>query len=234
LPPEAAPPRVVLTDIEGTTTAIAFVKETLFPFAAEALDGFLAAHGGEAEVASILAEVRAAAPGREPAEALRDWMAADAKVTPLKALQGLIWRQGYADGRLRGHLWPDVPPCLRAWAAGGVRLAVYSSGSEAAQRLIFGHSVAGDLVPLFSAFFDTRVGGKRERESYAAIAAALGLAPGEVLFLSDIAEELDAAAAAGMRGCQLVRPEDGTAGAGRHPEAPDFPAVARRFGLPAG
>ena len=160
-------------------------------------------------------------------------MAADAKVTPLKALQGLIWRQGYADGRLKGHLWPDVAGCLRAWAAGGIRLAVYSSGSEEAQRLIFGHSVAGDLVPLFSGFFDTRVGGKRERASYDAIAGALGVAPGEVLFLSDVAEELDAAGAAGMRGCQLVRPEDGTLAAGRHPEARDFPEVARRFGLPA-
>ncbi|WP_144404618.1 acireductone synthase [Belnapia sp. F-4-1] len=231
--PEAVPPRVVLTDIEGTTTAIAFVKEELFPFAAEALEGFLAAHGGEPAVAAILDEVRQAEPGREPVAVLRSWMAADAKVTPLKALQGLIWRQGYADGRLKGHLWPDVAPCLQAWAAGGVRLAVYSSGSEEAQRLIFGHSVAGDLAPLFSGFFDTRVGGKRERASYDAIAGALGVAPGEVLFLSDVAEELDAAGAAGMRGCQLVRPEDGTLAAGRHPEARDFPEVARRFGLPA-
>ena len=233
MPPGSVPPRAVLTDIEGTTTAIAFVKETLFPFAAEALAGFLAAHGAEPEVAAILEEVRRAAPGREPEAVLRAWMAADSKATPLKALQGLIWRQGYADGRLQGHLWPDVAPCLRAWAAGGLRLAVYSSGSEAAQRLIFGHSTAGDLVPLFGGFFDTRVGGKREPASYAAIADRLGVGPGEILFLSDVAEELDAAAAAGMRACQLVRPEDGTTGAGRHPEARDFPAVAHMFGLPA-
>lgn len=232
MPPDPGRPRAILTDIEGTTTAIAFVKDTLFPFAAEALEGFLAARGASPEVAAILDEVRALAPGEDPVAALRDWMATDAKVTPLKALQGLLWDQGYADGRLQGHLWPDVAPCLSAWASAGLRLAVYSSGSVAAQKLLFGHSAAGDLTPLFEAFFDTRVGGKREAGSYAAIAAALALPPGQVLFLSDVAEELDAAAAAGMRGCQLVRPGDGTLAAGRHPMAADFPGVAERFGLP--
>ena len=221
-------PKAVLLDIEGTTTSIAFVKDRLFPFAAAALDGFLAAHGTEPAVAAILAEV----PGGDKAATLRGWMAADAKVTPLKALQGLIWRRGYADGRLKGHLWPDVAACLRAWAAGGVTLAVYSSGSVEAQRDLFGHSEAGDLVPLFAGFFDTRVGAKREAPSYAAIAAALGLKPGEILFLSDVAEELDAAVAAGLQACQRVRAADGTVASGRHPEASDFPGVARRFALP--
>jgi enolase-phosphatase E1 len=225
-------PAAVLTDIEGTTSSIAYVRDRLFPFAQAALDGFLAAHGSEPAVAAILAEVRAAAPGQDPAAALRGWMAADAKATPLKALQGLIWRQGYADGRLRGHLWPDVAACLRAWAAAGLTLAVYSSGSAEAQRDLFGHSEAGDLTPLFRGFFDTRVGAKREAPSYAAIAAALGLPPADILFLSDVAEELDAAAAAGLRACQLVRAADGTAASGRHPAETDFPAVARRFGLP--
>lgn len=225
-------PAAVLTDIEGTTTSIAFVKDRLFPFAEAALDEFLHDHGTEPEVAAILDEVRAAAPGQAPVAALRAWMAADAKVTPLKALQGLIWRQGYLDGRLKGHLWPDVAPCLRAWAAGGLRLAVYSSGSVEAQKLLFGHSEAGDLAPLFAGFFDTRMGAKREAPSYAAIAAALSLPPGEILFLSDVAEELDAASAAGLRTCQLVRTADGTRPSGRHPEAADFPEVARQFGLP--
>ncbi|TCZ66109.1 acireductone synthase [Roseicella aquatilis] len=227
-----ARPAAILTDIEGTTTGIAFVKDTLFPFAAAALDGFLAARGGEPAVRAILDAVRAAAPGQDPAAALRGWMATDAKVTPLKALQGLIWRQGYADGRLKGHLWPDVAACLRAWHAGGLRLAVYSSGSVEAQRDLFGHTAEGSLVPLFGGFFDTRVGAKREATSYAAIAAALGLPPGDILFLSDVAEELDAAAAAGMQVCQLVRAADGTAASGRHPAAADFPGIARRFGLP--
>jgi enolase-phosphatase E1 len=222
-------PRIVLTDIEGTTSAIAFVKETLFPFAEAALDGFLEAHGAGPEVAAILAEV----PGPDRRATLRRWMAEDAKATPLKALQGLIWRAGFEDGRLRGHLWPDVAPCLRAWHAAGIGLAVYSSGSAEAQRLLFGHSVAGDLVPLFRGFFDTRMGAKRDAASYARIAEALGEAPGAILFLSDVAEELDAARAAGLLTCQLVRPEDGTAASGRHPEARDFPGVAHRCGLPS-
>jgi enolase-phosphatase E1 len=222
--------RAVLTDIEGTTSAIAFVKDTLFPFAAASLDGFLDARGDDPAVAAIMAEV----PGPDRRATLRGWMAADAKVTPLKSLQGLIWRAGFEDGRLRGHLWPDVAPCLRAWHAAGLLLAVYSSGSEEAQRLLFRHAAAGDLEGLFGGFFDTRTGAKRAAGSYAAIAAALGQPPGGILFLSDIAEELDAAAAAGLVTCQLVRAEDGTLPSGRHPEAADFAAVARRFGLPGG
>ncbi|MGK7866411.1 acireductone synthase [Falsiroseomonas sp. E2-1-a20] len=221
-------PALVLLDIEGTTSAIAFVKDTLFPFAEAELDAFLAARGTEPEVAAILADV----PGPDRAATLRGWMAADAKLTPLKALQGLIWEAGFADGRLRGHLWPDVAPCLRAWHAAGIGLAIYSSGSVAAQRLLFGHSEAGDLVPLFSDFFDTRIGTKRTPAAYAAIAAELGQPPGRILFLSDVAEELDAAREAGLGTCQLVRPADGTQPAGRHPEAADLPEVARRFGLP--
>lgn len=221
------PPALVLTDIEGTTTAISFVHRTLFPFAAEALGEFLALHGHVPEVAKLLAEVPA------PVEAtLRDWMARDVKATPLKALQGIIWRQGYADGRLRGHLWPDVAPALRAWHQAGIGLAVYSSGSEEAQRLLFGFSEAGDLAPLFRGFFDTRMGGKREAASYAGIARSLALPAADILFLSDIAEELDAAGQAGLRTCQLVRAADGTVASGRHATAADFNGVARLFGLP--
>ncbi len=225
-------PKLVLTDIEGTTTAIAFVKETLFPFAQAALDGFLAAQGREPAVAALLDEVRAAAPGNEPAVTLRRWMAEDVKATALKALQGMIWEAGYRDGRLQGHLWPDVAACLRTWAAGGVGLAVYSSGSVPAQKLLFGFSEAGDLNPLFAGFFDTRMGGKREAASYAAIVAELRLAPADILFLSDVAEELDAAAESGLATCQLVRAGDGTLPCQRHPQAANFPAVAARFGLP--
>ncbi|WP_424810939.1 acireductone synthase [Roseococcus sp. YIM B11640] len=211
----------VLTDIEGTTTAIAFVHRSLFPYAASALEGFLARHGGEAEVAAALAEV----PGEDKLAQLRAWMAADAKVTPLKTLQGLIWREGYKAGELKGHLWPDVPGALREWHARGLHLAIYSSGSEEAQRLIVRHSEAGDLEPLFEGFFDTRMGMKREAASYANIARAWGVEPARILFLSDVAEELDAAREAGLATCQLVRAEDGTRPSGRHPEAHDFTEV---------
>jgi enolase-phosphatase E1 len=224
--------RAILCDIEGTTSAIAFVKDTLFPFAEAALDSFLDAQGDKPEVAAILSQVREAAPGEEPRAALRRWMAEDAKVTPLKTLQGLIWRQGFEDGRIKGHLWPDVAPCLRAWHRAGLRLAIYSSGSIEAQRLLFRHSAEGDLSPLIEAHFDTTTGPKRAAGSYSAIAAVLGLAPGELLFLSDVAEELDAAVAVGCAACQLVRPQDGTAPSPRHAQAADFPAVGRRFGLP--
>lgn len=221
-------PKLILTDIEGTTSAIAFVKDTLFPFAEAELDAFLAARGAEPEVAAILAEV----PGPDRAATLRGWMAADAKVTALKSLQGLIWAAGFADGRLRGHLWPDVAPCLREWHAAGVALAVYSSGSVGAQKLLFGHSEAGDLLPLFSGFYDTKVGGKRDATAYAAIAGQAGHRPAQILFLSDVAEELDAAAASGLLTCQLIRPQDGTVASGRHRQAADFPAVAQLFQLP--
>jgi enolase-phosphatase E1 len=211
----------VLTDIEGTTTAIAFVHRSLFPYAATALDGFLAKHADEPEVAAVLADV----PGEDKAAQLRAWMAADAKVTPLKALQGLIWREGYKAGALKGHLWPDVAEALRDWQARGLHLAIYSSGSEEAQRLLVRHSEAGDLEPLFEGFFDTRMGMKREAASYTDIARAWGAAPAATLFLSDVAEELDAAREAGFATCQLVRTEDGTKASGRHPEAADFQEV---------
>lgn len=228
------PPRAVLTDIEGTTSRIAFVHDVLFPYARAHLPALLKQRGAEPEVAAALAEVDSLAPGRDRLATLLGWMDQDAKVTPLKALQGIVWRDGYARGDLRGDLYVDVAPCLRAWAAGGVRLFVYSSGSVAAQRLIFGHSVAGDLTGFFAGFFDTRIGAKRDAASYARIAAKTGIAPEAILFLSDVAAELDAAAAAGLAVCQLVRAEDHTVPSVAHPTAADFFAVAERFGLPPG
>lgn len=226
------PVRLVVTDIEGTTSPIAFVHDVLFPFAAAELGPFLAARGADPAVAAVLADVSARAPGEAPEAALRRWMAADEKVTPLKTLQGMIWEAGFRDGRLCGRLWPDVAPRLSAWHAGGVRLAVFSSGSVAAQKLLFGFSDAGDLAPLFDGFFDTTTGPKREAASYRAIVSALRAAPAETLFLSDLAAELDAAAEAGLATCQLVRAGDGTRPGARHPAAADFAAVAARFGLP--
>ena len=227
-----AAPLAVLTDIEGTTTRISFVHDVLFPYARARLPGFLAAHAGEPEVEQALAEVVRLAPGTAPLGALLAWMDQDAKVTPLKALQGLIWGEGYASGALTSELYPDVPPALRRWHAAGTHLFVYSSGSVPAQKLLFAHSAAGDLTPLFDGFFDTRVGAKREAASYTVIATASGMPPAAVLFLSDVAAELDAAHAAGMRVCQLVRPQDGTVAAG-HPVAGDFDEVGRLFALPA-
>jgi enolase-phosphatase E1 len=226
------PTAAIVTDIEGTTTPIAFVRQVLFPFARARLPDWVKAHAHEPGVAEELAAVHRLAPDRPEIETLLAWMDQDSKATPLKALQGLIWDDGYADGSLRGEIYEDVPPCLRRWAASGLRQYVYSSGSVAAQKLIFRNSVAGDLTPLFSGFFDTNVGGKREPESYQRLAIGIGVPTVEVLFLSDVEAELDAAAAAGMRTCQLVRAEDGTVASERHQTAADFTAVAARFGLP--
>lgn len=225
-------PRLVLTDIEGTTTPISFVHQALFPYGRAALPSLIRDRADEPEVAEALAAIARAAPGADPLEQCLAWMNEDAKVTPLKQLQGIAWREGYRSGALQSELYGDVPPALRAWQAAGVRLAVYSSGSEAAQRLIFAHAAQGDLTGLFDAFLDTRIGGKREAASYTRAAGALGLPPADILFLSDMAAELDAAAAGGLRTCQLLRAGDFTEPSPAHLQAPDFPAVARLFGLP--
>jgi len=217
--------RAVLTDIEGTTTPISFVHDALFPYARANMAEFLHAHEADPAVAAELDAIRRAAPGRAPVDVLLDWMDRDAKATPLKTLQGLIWRQGYEDGKLLGVLYPDVPPRLRAWHAAGLGLFVYSSGSVAAQRLLFGYSDGGDLAGLFSGFFDTRIGPKRDADSYRAIAAQIEIPPGAILFLSDVEAELDAARAAGLSTCQLVRAADGTIASTRHPVAGSFAGI---------
>jgi enolase-phosphatase E1 len=221
----AGGPTAIVTDIEGTTTPIAFVRDVLFPYARARLPGFLAKHAQDQAVAAIIEQTETLAPGEPVQQALLRWMDADAKVTPLKTLQGLIWDDGYRCGELKGVIYPDVPPVLRRWHAAGLRLYVYSSGSEAAQRLIFGHSDAGDLAALFDGFFDTRIGPKREAASYVAIAQAIRAPAGDTLFLSDIGQELDAAAAAGLRTCQLVRAADETKPWPGHLHAEDFSGV---------
>ncbi len=192
--------RAILTDIEGTTSSIAFVADVLFPYARKALPAYVAAHA-EA-VAPILDQVRAIEPD-DPVETLLRWIDEDRKATPLKTLQGWIWAEGYAAGAFKGHVYTDAAEALRAWRQAGYRLYVYSSGSIEAQKLIFGHSDQGDLAPLFSGWFDTTTGGKREAASYTKIAEAIGEAPAAILFLSDMQAELDAAAAVGLR-TQLV------------------------------
>jgi enolase-phosphatase E1 len=228
-----APPAAVVTDIEGTTTRISFVHDVLFPYARARLPDFLTQRGHEPAIAAALTEVRQLAPNAPELTTLLSWMATDTKITPLKTLQGLIWAEGYATGALHGELYADVAPSLRAWHAAGVRLYVYSSGSETAQKLLFRHTQEGDLTGLFTGFFDTRVGVKRESASYASIAAAVGLPGAEMLFLSDVGAELDAAAAAGWRTCQLLRPQDETEPAPGHAHAATFDAVADSFRLPA-
>lgn len=203
----------ILTDIEGTTSSISFVKDVLFPYARARLPAFVREHGQEPEVRRWLDEVAveisaSACQDAVIVETLQGWIDEDRKHTALKALQGMVWQAGYREGDFTAPLYPDVTPALRAWHAAGHTLAVYSSGSVPAQKLLFAHTDAGDLTPLFSGFFDTEVGGKREAASYTAIAASLAQGPGEILFLSDVVAELDAARKAGLRTVLLDRRED--------------------------
>lgn len=202
------PVRAVVTDIEGTTTSIAFVLDVLYPYARERMPEFIRRRRGEPEVSRIMDEIREiAGVWNDEAVVVRlcEWMAEDRKVSPLKELQGLIWEEGYRRGELVSHLYPDVTPALRDWHARGIRLYIYSSGSTHAQRQIYGHTADGDLSPLLSGYFDTRVGHKREAGSYRRIAEAIGLPPREILFLSDVREELDAAREAGWQTTWLIR-----------------------------
>jgi enolase-phosphatase E1 len=187
--------RGIILDIEGTTTPVAFVYDVLFPYARAHLRDYLRDHveQDEAKVAEIAARM----------ESLMD---RDVKDPELKALQGKIWVRGYGDGTLKGQVFPDVPPALERWHAAGLDVAIYSSGSVLAQRLLFGTTPAGDLTKLIGHYFDTGVGPKRAQESYARIASELGRAPRELLFISDVVAELDAARAARVQAALCVRP----------------------------
>ena len=204
--------RAILTDIEGTTSSISFVKDVLFPYARRALPGFVAEHREDPEVRRwldmVATEHGSICSDDVIVETLQGWIDEDRKHTALKALQGMNWTAGYEDADFTAHIYPDAAPALREWHASGLPLYVYSSGSVPAQKLFFGHSDAGDLTPLISGWFDTEVGGKREAASYARIAADIGLPPADLLFLSDILEELDAARDAGLQTVLVDRLED--------------------------
>ena len=201
--------KAILTDIEGTTSSLSFVKDVLFPYARERMAEFVRQHAQEAAVRRELEEVRRLSGKNlsdpEAIEQLIRWIDEDKKITPLKSLQGMIWEDGYKKGDFKGHMYEDAMRHLKRWQQAGIRLYVFSSGSVQAQKLLFAHTESGDLTPLFSGYFDTTIGSKREADSYHKIAAAIGTPPGDILFLSDIREELDAARAAGMQVTWLVR-----------------------------
>ncbi|MBV8661684.1 MAG: acireductone synthase [Hyphomicrobiales bacterium] len=214
--------RIVLVDIEGTISPLAYVREVLFPYAAERLSAFVAARRDEPRVAAVLEEA-AAISGGDPMSALEDWQRRDVKMKPLKTLQGWIWAQGYAEGAFASPLFPDALAAIRRWRADGLPIWVYSSGSLEAQDLFFRHSEAGDLRGLFSGFFDTTIGAKVETASYRRIAEAIGSAPSAILFLSDNGAELAAAADAGLKVALVVK--DGQAADARWPLVTDFGGI---------
>lgn len=202
--------RAIVTDIEGTTTPIAFVHEVLFPYARARLAAFCAERQGEPAVAAALAAARDEAGNAsltldETVAVLFQWMDEDRKSGSLKTLQGMIWQTGYEAGVLKGQVYDDAAAFLEVWHAKDIALYVYSSGSVAAQKLIFGFSDHGDLTFLFRGYFDTAVGAKVDAASYAAIAKSIGVAPADILFLTDMEKEVEAARAAGFTVAQIDR-----------------------------
>ena len=201
--------KAIVTDIEGTTSSLSFVKDVLFPYARTHLSNYVRKHLQESQIQQLLAdtckEVGKTLTTEDIITQLINWIDEDKKITPLKALQGLIWTEGYHQGDFKGHLYPDAIANLKLWHSKGIKLYVYSSGSVLAQKLLFGHTEDGDLTPLFSGYFDTNIGGKKEADSYRKIAQEIAISADNILFLSDIKEELDAAKAAGFATIWLTR-----------------------------
>lgn len=226
--------RAVLLDIEGTTSSLSYVHDVMFPYVREHLSDYLQTRWGSESLRATLELL--AADAQHPSAAawlgsdtseqqqrkvttqVLAWMDQDLKATGLKQLQGQIWQAGFEAGKLVSHVWPDVPDALRLWRSHGIDLRIYSSGSIAAQKLFFGHTESGNLLPLFSGHYDTTIGGKKSSASYQAIATDWGQIPDEILFVSDVIEELQAAAAAGLRVLLSIRP-------GNVPQATDFPSL---------
>jgi enolase-phosphatase E1 len=203
----------ILTDIEGTTTEVSFVYDILFPYFRSHMDEWKTVDSDQMN--QVLEQTRLLVLEEQSInlstneaifDQLRQWSIEDRKVTPLKTFQGMVWEQGFKSGAIKGHMYPDVKPALERWTAMGMKLAIFSSGSIAAQKQLFGFSTEGDLTPYFSAYFDTTTGMKRDEQTYHLIVQQLHASANSVLFLSDIPQELEAANAAGMRTLQLVRP----------------------------
>ncbi len=212
--------KYILTDIEGTTTSISFVHDVLFPYSLLNIEKFVLDNIDLEHVKSSLNEIIEVSSIEDKINILLTWIKEDRKHPVLKKIQGLIWEQGYHSGELKAHLYEDVPDAFKTWLEAGFKIGIYSSGSVHAQKLLFGHSIYNDLNSFISNYFDTSVGHKREVESYSEIVKRLNLKPEEIIFLSDISEELDAARNAGMKTIQLLRNEK--VSVGNHATARSF------------
>lgn len=201
--------KYILLDIEGTTSDIQFVHQVMFPYSRERLEAFVLSHqqlDTVVEAIELTQQTVKTEQGQEielegAIATLLDWIDRDRKHAALKAIQGLIWKQGFESGAFKSHLYPDVKPKLEDWTRSGLILGIYSSGSIATQKMFFSHTIAGDLTPLFSNYFDLTMGSKKESSSYEKIIQALGLSASEIVFLSDVPAEL---MAAGEKGLQVV------------------------------
>ncbi len=204
--------KAVLVDIEGTTSPISFVKNVLFPYSKERLEKFIKENKDNPEVKRIIDDIKKEV-GKELStdeviETLKKWIDEDKKVTPLKEIQGFIWEKGFKSGELKAPVYKDAYEKLKKWKERGIPIYIYSSGSVKAQKLFFSHTEYGNILNIFSGFFDTKIGSKKETESYKKIAKEIGLKPEEILFLSDNPDEIKAAAKAGMKVIRIVRKGD--------------------------
>ncbi len=206
--------KAIITDIEGTTTSLSFVKDTLFPYARQHIAQYLRDHAHDSEVKQHIDAVKALLGHDADLESiiqqLITWIDQDQKITPLKALQGMVWENGYRSGHFTGHIYEDAFRKMKLWHGQGIKIFIYSSGSVFAQKLLYRYSDFGDLTPFLSGYFDTHIGQKRDIASYRNILNHINMAPQDVLFLSDITDELDAAAAAGLHTYWLVRDNGNT------------------------
>jgi len=220
----------ILLDIEGTTSSVHFVYDEMFPFAKREIPGYVESHWGEEELVhalNLLAvdaghESLAVWCGKESeyqqkktaiAEAMNQ-MESDAKATGLKQLQGLVWESGFKSGELQAHIYEDVLPAIQAWSDLDKDIRIYSSGSIGAQKLFFSHTIQGNILPLIRGHYDTTTGPKKEVTSYETIVEQFGLAAEQILFISDIVDELDAAAKAGLQTALSSRPRNAEQPAG--------------------
>lgn len=233
--------KAIVTDIEGTTTSLSFVKDILFPYAKKNIAEFVRKNQNDPKVSSLINDVEkeagyastykqdvkpdVKADIEQCIKQLIDWIDEDKKITPLKALQGLIWEAGYSQGDYTGHVYQDAYRQLSQWHEQGIKLYVYSSGSVYAQRLLYGYSDYSDMTPLFTDYFDTKVGAKTEINSYQKIIKSIALPGDEILFLSDITQELDAAKAAGMHTMLLERETNCTENKSQHNCVNDFSKI---------
>lgn len=216
--------KAIITDIEGTTSSLYYVKEVMFPYSKKKLRDFLQTYWDKEEIKDIISRLEEKLGQKVNFElainTFEEWIDKDLKEPLLKDLQGHIWEEGFLSKELKGHVYEDAYKKLKEWKERGFRLYVYSSGSVKAQKLFFGNTDYGDITWIFDGFFDTSVGGKKEKESYHRIAKTIGFEPKECLFLSDLEEELDAASSAGMKTIRLVREQDTPAS--KHKVAKDF------------
>ena len=221
--------KTIITDIEGTTSSLSFVKDVLFPYARQHIVHYVKEHADEEHVKEQINAIKKMmgenADLDQVTQQLIEWIDQDQKVTPLKALQGMVWESGYRNGDFTGHIYEDAYLKLKQWHEQGIKIYIYSSGSVFAQKLLYGFSDFGDVTPLFSGYFDTHIGHKRESNSYHNILQSIGAPANEVLFLSDIVEELDAAKSAKMNTCWLIRDGE-TPTLSQHPVAKTFSDIS--------